>query len=252
LSGAVLESKELSFGFTRLEPLLDRISLSFRSGELCVVAGRNGAGKTIFAKCLAGILAPTGGQVLFEGSPLSGLLGSPAIHVAYVYQDARLQILGDTVLDDCLFGLLAIGEGREASLPRARRALAMVNMEGMETRLAFHLSGGEQRRLAIAGILALDPSVIILDEPFANLDYASVRAVLRVIIDLRSQGRTLVVLTHELEKIVGLADRLAILDGGRLVADGKPGESLESGIESFGLRDPRRLSSSIGGLSWAD
>jgi biotin transport system ATP-binding protein len=252
LSDFILEARDLSFGFERNLSLLSGISIGYRRGELGIVAGRNGAGKTLLAKCLSGLLDPSEGSILFEGQALRSLPGSPASRVAYVYQDARLQVLGDSVLDDCLFGLFAMGRRREEALVIARRALRAVGLGDVEEKIAFQLSGGELRRLAIAGVLALDPAVIILDEPFANLDYASVRAVLQVIVGLRAEGKAILVLTHELDKVLGVADRLTILDGGRLAVDGAPGDSMVVGIERYGLRDPRRPTASIGALSWLD
>jgi biotin transport system ATP-binding protein len=249
---ALLEAVTLSHAFAKGRPVLSDITLGFSRGELSVLAGRNGAGKTVLAKCLAGLLEPTSGEVRFEGAGLSGLKGSLATRVAYVFQDARLQVLGDTVLDDLLFGLDAIGLEKEEALDSARRALAAVGLEGKETVIPWHLSGGELRRLAIAAVLALDPPVLILDEPFANLDWASVSEVLEILVELRERGQCLIVLTHELDKVLGLADRLIVLDEGRVFLEGDPGRVLERGIEAHGLRDPLRPHAELKDLLWLE
>jgi biotin transport system ATP-binding protein len=230
--------------------VLDGLSLTFGAGEVTVIAGMNGAGKTLFAKCLAGLLIPDSGRVRFEGSDMRELKGSPATRVAYLYQDARLQILGDSVLDDVRFGLYATGVEPAVAEARAHQALESVGLAERVDEIPYRLSGGEQRRLAIASVLVLEPAVLILDEPFANLDWASVAAVLSILIALKKRGRSLVILTHELEKILGLADRLVVLDAGRIALEGPPEDVLRSGVEAHGLRDPFRRAATASELLW--
>jgi len=245
-----LEARALTLGFPPVPPVIQGLDLRLGEGELAVLAGRNGSGKTILAKCLAGLFAPSSGRVLFEGRILGSFPGSPATRVAYLFQDARLQVLGDSVLDDVLFGLSAIGAPDEEAPGRAEEALRLVGLAEKGSWLPSRLSGGELRRLAIASVLALDPRVLILDEPFANLDWAGIDSVLRVLLGLRARGTALLVLTHELDKILGAADRLLVLDRGLLVADGDPRAILAAGIEDWGLRDPLRHVSSIQDLFW--
>ena len=251
-SEVLLEAVRLSHAFRPDRRVLDDISIGFIAGELAVIAGRNGAGKTLLASCLAGLIEPSAGEVRFGGSGLRTLKGSHAARIAYIFQNAALQILGDSVLDDVLFGLEALGVEREEARYRAARALEAVSLAGKEGCIPWQLSGGEQRRLAIASQLALDPPVLILDEPFANLDWASISSVLSILIDLHKRGRTLIILTHELDKVLGLADRLIIMDAGRIVLDGEPESVLREGIEGFGLRDPLHHPFSIKDLLWLD
>ena len=248
----ILEARDLSFSFEGKNPLLVNLSLAFKEAELVVLAGRNGAGKTVLAKCLAGIYQARKASVLFRGSDLGGLKGSPATKVAYLFQDARLQVLGDSLLEDALFGPLALGMQRDEAEARATAALESLGLGGRLRESPLGLSGGELRRLAIASVLALDPEVLILDEPFANLDWQGVASLLGVIGDLRTRGKTLIVLTHELEKIVGLADRLIVMDRGAPVADGKPSALIGEGLEVHGLRNPLRPATSLGELQWLD
>jgi biotin transport system ATP-binding protein len=252
MSPSCLAASELSLVFSSHPPALEKLTLDFEEGELTVIAGKNGSGKTVLAKCLAGLLQPTFGEVRFRGEAFSRLRGSLATRVAYVYQDARLQIIGDTVLDDVLFGLSAIGMKKEEAEQVACRALEEVGLGAKAGWIPQQLSGGEQRRLAIAALLALDPSVLILDEPFANLDWESVSSVLHILVALRKRGKTAIVLTHELDKILGLADRLVILDRGNVVASGRPETVMEGGIEMHGLRDPLRHGHSLRELTWLE
>ena len=248
----ILEARDLVFYFEKGRPLLADLSISFARGELAVIAGRNGAGKTLLAKCLSAIYRARKGSVLFEGKELEGLPGSPATRVAYLFQDARLQVLGDSLLEDALFGPLAIGLERRMAEEKARASLEALGLGARLDEAPIGLSGGDLRRLAIASVLALDPEVLILDEPFANLDWQGVSDLLSAVKTLLSAGKTLLVLTHEIEKIVGLADRLVVLDKGAIVVDGKPSLLVGPGLEAHGLRNPLRATEKLADLSWLE
>jgi biotin transport system ATP-binding protein len=228
------------------------LDYSLREGQISVLAGRNGAGKTIFAKHLAGLLEPTEGSILFSGRDLRAIKGPRAALVGYVFQDARLQIVGERVLDDSLFGPTNLGLPSAEALSRARNALQACGLADREDEFVHNLSGGELRRLAIAGVLATMPKAVILDEPFANLDYSGVQALLRIAKDMANMDIAVLVVTHEIEKILGIARDFTIMDGGKIVLSGEPEEVLARGIESFGLRDPFRTLDGIEGLSWLD
>jgi biotin transport system ATP-binding protein len=226
------------------------VDFEMRAGELTVLAGKNGAGKTMLAKHLAGLLKPTEGRVLIGGSDPDAISGSLASRVGYVFQDALLQAVGDTVLDDALFGPTCIGLPREDALARASEALAKCGLADKAELFVHELSGGELRRLAIAGVLALGPRAMILDEPFANLDPSGVRSVLEIVMDLKRSGTSVLVVTHEIEKVLGLADAFVVMEAGGIALSGSPEAVLREGVESYGLRDPFRGRSSLSELSW--
>lgn len=217
--------------------LLDGINLSLTAGELCVIAGRNGAGKTLLARCLAGIIKPDKGRVIAEGS-------RPAL----VFQDTRSQILGQTVAEDVSLGPRSAGLPAHAIDRRVADALARTGLEELSRRDPLTLSGGEQRRLSVAALLALDPGILILDEPFASLDYEGVREVLSVVLELRARDVGVTVITHDLEKVLAHADRLVLLNGGRLRADDTPAAVIP-GARSCGLRPPR---GPVEEMTWLD
>jgi biotin transport system ATP-binding protein len=248
----LLEARNLRLSFDGGPLFLKDASLSLEAGELVVLAGKNGSGKSLLCKLLSGLIEPDSGEVLFGGKKLLSYPGSPALRVGYVFEDARLETLGDRVLDDAIFGPANIGLNKKEALAKGREALELVGLAGKEDSYVYSLSGGEMRRLALAGILALGPAVLILDEPFANLDLPGVRSVLRLIVELRSSGKALLVATHELEKILGLADRLLVMDDGELVLAGSPEAILAQGVDAYGLRDPLRSPSSVRELSWLD
>jgi biotin transport system ATP-binding protein len=246
----ILEAQGLGHCFGEGTWIFRSIDLKLRAGEITVLAGRNGVGKTILAKQLAGLLSPSEGRVLVEGKELAKIAGSIAPHVGYVFQDARLQSVGDRVFDDVLFGPTCIGLSSAEALERTRLAIDACGLADKVDVFVHDLSGGELRRLAIAGVLAMRPKALILDEPFANLDPAGVREVLKLARDLAEGGICLLVISHEIEKVLGLATNFVVMDAGRIVLSGDPASVLREGIEAYGLRDPFKSRRGISELSW--
>lgn len=190
---------------------LRHVSLDIQRGEGILVAGGNGSGKSTLAWVLAGLLRPTAGYCELKGRPVSRQVGA----VGLAFQHARLQIQRSSVGREVQ---AAGGVNREA----AEEALRSVALDPSElwTRPVDQLSGGQLRRVALAGLLARRPNVLVLDEPLAGLDDASRRALTAVLADLRRRGDlTLVVVSHELQEIVQVCDRVVGLRGGRIVAD---------------------------------
>jgi biotin transport system ATP-binding protein len=236
----LIEARGLGYSFPDGSVGLKSVDLEIFTGEFLILAGRNGSGKSLLMRHLVGLEAPTRGQVLFRGSPLRPALAEARRAIGIVFQDADTQIVGATVEDDLRFGLENLA-GRTASRKAGGRSISPAEKEaeirlkvsriaeflGLTSRLnvsAQELSGGEKRRLTIGGILVLAPEVVILDEPFANLDYPGVVSVLRLILELHRGGRGIVLITHELEKALAHAERLVIMEEGRIVDDGPPAE----------------------------
>ncbi|NBB91496.1 MAG: ATP-binding cassette domain-containing protein [Spirochaetes bacterium] len=215
--------------------LIDRLNLSLSAGQLCILAGRNGAGKTLLARCLAGIVLPDEGSIRHEGA-------SPAL----VFQDTRSQVLGQTVSDDVALGPRSAGLSHDDIEQRVAEALDRTGLSEMRRRDPFTLSGGEQRRLSIAAMLAMRPTLLILDEPFSSLDFEGVKSVLSVLLELHGEGCGISVITHDLGKLAAHADRLVLLDGGRVQADGPPAAVLP-GAPACGLRLPP---GPVGEMTW--
>ena len=228
----------LSHRFRDGTEALKNIDLSIDSGEFIVLAGRNGSGKTLLARHMVGISSPTAGSVAFRGTDLREGLQLLRRAVGFVFQDTDSQILGQTVGEDVAFGPSNLGLPTAEIELRAREALAEARLSGKEERRPETLSGGEKRRLAMAGVLAMRPECVILDEPFANLDLESVQDIVRICGELKAQGITLIVVTHELEKILPLADRLIILDRGELRFDAEPSAADPELFGKHGLACP--------------
>lgn len=248
----VLNALHIRKEFTRGLPVLDDISLELGAGELVLLAGRNGSGKTVLSKILAGLVEASSGEIFFQSESLSSLKGSHASRIGYVFQDARLQAIGEKVIDDCLFGPSNLGLSKREAAERVEKALESCGLSAKRGDYVHTLSGGELRRLSLAGILAMDPAVVILDEPFANLDLDGIRSVLLIIKELKEGGKALLIATHELEKVLALSDHVIILDRGKMLISAPPREAAAMELEALGLRNPLRHARDIADLSWLD
>jgi biotin transport system ATP-binding protein len=229
---------------------LRSVSLDIREGECLLIAGSNGSGKTILMKIIAGLMEPSEGDVLFRGRPLAKAGNALRTSLGLVFQDADAQILGETVAEDTAFGPRNLGLGREQVAERVDGALKAMAIEDKRDFPPRRLSGGEKRRLAVAGVIAMGCDAVIMDEPFANLDWPGVVHVLEIIRDLKAAGKTLIVLTHELEKVLAFADRLVILHRGILREDGAPEEVLGRLRPEYGVRNPLHSYGTVGDCSW--
>jgi biotin transport system ATP-binding protein len=198
------------------------VNLVFSPGEFAVIAGSNGAGKSLLMRHLVGLAPPTEGRVTLDGKDVREHLAEVRRRVGLVFQDSGAQIVGLTIDEEVRFGPRNLGWPRARVETAAAEALKTVGLEGRGGEVCAHLSGGEARRLAIAGVLACGPEVLILDEPFTGLDLPAVRAVLTALTALNRQGTTVVLLTHELDKCLAHAARLVLMRRGEVLADGSP------------------------------
>ena len=241
---------------------LKDIRFDIHEGQCLMIAGSNGSGKTLLMKIIAGLLPPSGGELLFRGESLftADKPGAPRREterrlrreLGLVFQDAEAQIVGETVEEDAAFGPENLGLSAAEAGAAAARALAAMGLVEKRLHSPRRLSGGEKRRLAIAGVLAMGCSTVIMDEPFANLDWPGVVQTLDIIRDLKNSGKTLIILTHELEKALALAGRLIILHQGSICGDGQPAEVLDRLDPAWGVRDPRRNYAAVEDCSWLE
>jgi biotin transport system ATP-binding protein len=166
-----------------------------------------------------------------------------------MFQDADSQIVGETVYEDVAFGPENLRLERSQIQNRVEIALRAVGLTRLAHQRPHLLSGGEKRRLAIAGILAMKPKVIVFDEPFSSLDYPGVKQILNHILALHQSGHTILVTTHDLEKIIAHADRLILMHSGKIVRDGIPAEIM-CDVEAFGVRKPCSIRQGLEADSW--
>ena len=234
---AIIEIQNLSHQFEDGTFGIRNVSLSIAEGSFIIIAGPNGSGKTTLIRHLNGLLLPTEGSIKLDGNRVSENVVKARQFVGMMFQDADSQIVGETVYEDVAFGPENLCLERVEIKHRVAQALNTAGLTDISEQRPHLLSGGEKRRLAIAGILAMNPRVIVFDEPFASLDYPGVQQVLRHILDLHQSGRTILMVTHDLEKVIAHADRLVVMQGGQIVKDGHPHTILPQ-VEKFGVRQP--------------
>ncbi len=216
----VLEVDDLGHRFADGREALAGVRFAVGRGELVAVVGRNGSGKTTLARHLNGLLRPTAGCVRLDGRDLAGLaLEDIAQRVGYVFQDPDHQLFAERVRDEVAFGPRNLGLPREQVARRVDEALAAVGLDADDAD-PFLLDKGARQRLAVAAVLALEPDVVILDEPTTGLDWPQQRRMLDLLRALQRGGRTIVVITHTPWVIAEYAERVLLLAGGRLRYDG--------------------------------
>ena len=205
---------------------IDDVSLSIKKGECTIIAGANGSGKSLLMSIIAGLEEPTSGDVKTYAK------------VGLVFQEPDTQILGETPREDIAFG------PRNMKLPKSdikTHVDTALYQTGLEQRADFparSLSGGEKRRLAAAGVLAMDAEIIIFDEPYANMDYPGISQVNKLFKQLIEAGKTIIILTHELEKCLALANRFIVLCKGKKVFDGQAIDALSLNLELWNIHHP--------------
>jgi cobalt/nickel transport system ATP-binding protein len=223
----VLEVRDLCHRYPHLDSnALDKVNLKVFKGERVAVLGANGAGKSTLFKHLNGILRPLSGDVLIKGEKVTKKnIRTCRETVGIVFQDPDDQVLAPSVEEDIAFGPINMGLSRSEVEKRVKEALEMVGLTGFEDRAPHHLSGGQKKLVAIAGILAMRPEVIILDEPTAGLDPLSSSRILEMIMKMNKElGITLLLSTHNVDIVPYFAERIFVLHHGKLEADGSPEE----------------------------
>jgi cobalt/nickel transport system ATP-binding protein len=228
----LIETRDLTYIYPRSVTGLDRVNFIAPRNSRIAVIGANGAGKSTLFRHFNGILRPTSGSVLVRGEPITKEnIREVRKFVGVVFQNADDQIFSPTVEQDVAFGPTNIGLDEETIQHRVQEALRMVGMEDRAGRVPHHLSGGEKKRVAIAGIIAMEPQVLVLDEPTAGLDPQGVSDLIEFINSLpRKYGMTVIFSSHEVSLVPEIADYVYVMSKGQIVAAG----SIE---EIFGRQD---------------
>jgi len=241
----ILALRRVNFAYPGAAPVLTDFSLSFREGEFTAILGPNGSGKTTLLKLLRGLLRPQSGEVWrAEGG------GTEA---GFVFQNPDYQIFSEEVWEEVALGPRQLGLGPREVQSRVEEALARVNLLEHARDDPFSLSKGQRQCLAVAGVLALAPRLIILDEPTTGLDYQEQRGLLDLVGNLHAQGRTIIMVTHSMWAAASYARRLVVLKDGQVILDGPTREVLaqEEMLFRARLRPPEvvRLSHRLGFLA---
>lgn len=246
----IIEIKNLTHIYSPNTPFeqraLDSVNLTIYQGETLGIIGRTGSGKSTLIQHLNGLVRPTSGQILFEGQDIwssKELTHTIRFQVGLVFQYPEYQLFEETVYKDIAFGPrnMKLDEGEIDR--RVRRAAAFAGLrDEVLSRSPFELSGGQKRRVAIAGVIAMEPRVLILDEPTAGLDPAGRNSILQMIRDLHAAGGlTVIMVSHSMDDISTLATRLVVMSRGELVMTGTPREvfTQQEKLRSIGLGVPQ-------------
>lgn len=244
MSGSVIEVQDACFRYPDGTVGLNNCSLAIPRGSRVALLGSNGAGKTTLFLHLNGILRPQSGSILFEGTPLN--YGRQGLHtlrskVGLVFQNPDSQLFSASVREDVSFGPLNLGLDRTSVLDRVDEALLAVGMTECADKAVHNLSYGQKKRVCIAGVLAMRPEVLILDEPMAGLDVAMQTELTRILDRLHTEGMTIIIATHDMDFAYQWADSIAVLVKGGCVATWDVGfiaEDLQQ-FAAFGLGVPR-------------
>jgi energy-coupling factor transport system ATP-binding protein len=225
----VIEVQNLTFQyrspFSPIRTALSDISLRIESKEIMAIVGATGSGKTTLIQHFNGLHQPTTGRILVDSKDLSASkshLAWARRMVGLVFQFPEIQLFEETVYDDIAFGPRNLNLSEKEVDERVRSSLKLVGMDFEHFRKLspFHLSGGEKRRIAIAGVLAMDPHILVLDEPTVGLDHRAASLVEDVILSYHRQGKTIVFVSHDMDLVARLAERVIILNRGRVSFDG--------------------------------
>ncbi|MCP3899499.1 MAG: ABC transporter ATP-binding protein [Desulfobacteraceae bacterium] len=227
------------------------ITFSVKSGELIILAGKNGSGKTTLLRHLNGLLFGTSGEILVSNTLIQKNIVEIRKKIGMVFQDADSQIVGETVFDEVCFGPENLKWERKIINDKVKSTLDLLGLTQLSDRNPATLSGGEKRKVAIAGVLVMEPDVILFDEPFSNLDYPSALNLLSLITNLNQKGITIIIATHDIEKIIDKASRMIIMADGQIKQDDAPYKLIKI-TEQYGIREPCSSKHNLGIIGWAN
>ena len=222
-----LSTKNLSYTYPDGTHALKNINMDIYKGQKVAIMGPNGAGKSTLFSHFNGLTEPTSGHVEIDGKAIKydkDTLLEVRQKVGIVFQDPNDQLFAPTVKEDVAFGPMNLGLDYEEVEKRVSEALTMVGMEQYMDKTPHHLSGGQQKRVAIAGIIAMRPEIMILDEPTAGLDPEGVEKVLSILNELNNEGMSIVISSHDIEMVNEFAEKIFVLNEGEILESGDKNE----------------------------
>lgn len=218
----MIEVQDLHFTYPSGVEALKGISLKIGDGEFVAIMGENGAGKTTLVKHFNGLLKPTKGRVIVNGMETTKVsVATLARKVGFVFQNPDHQLFAETVEEEISFALKNFGFSPDVIEKRVNWALNLLGLMQYRKTSPFMLSGGERKRVALASVLAWDPEILILDEPTIGQDYQQKENLRQFIMQLRTQGKTVLVVTHDVEFVAECNPRVLLMRSGKLIADGE-------------------------------
>ncbi len=240
----MIEAKEITYEYPDGTKALHGVNFNVEKGSMVALLGPNGAGKSTLFLHFNGIIQPSSGQIEIAEELLKygkADLNKARQKVGIVFQNPDDQLFAPTVVEDVAFGPLNMGLSRDEVENRVSKALKKVGMAGFEDKAPHHLSGGQKKRVAIAGILAMDPEIMVLDEPTSGLDPKGASQILKLLYKLNEEGMTIIISTHDVDMVPLYADKIYIISGGEIIKEGNPHDvfgDVET-IRKANLRLPR-------------
>lgn len=224
-SDVVIEAKNLTYWYDKGKTVLDNVNVTIHKGEFVALIGKNGAGKTTFSKHLNGLLRPASGQIIINGKNTANMsVANLSREVGYVFQNPDHQIFAASVKEEIEYGLKTFGFSQSEREERVKNVLKFVGMENYEHRHPFSLGKGERQKLAVSTILAMQPDILVIDEPTTGQDWEGTLRMMKMLKELNEAGHTIFTITHDMRLAAEFADRVIVFAAGKIILDGKPSE----------------------------
>ena len=240
----IIEVKNITYLYPDGTKALNDINFKVKKGDMASLLGNNGAGKSTLFLHFNGIFQPSSGEIMVDGKKLKydkKSLIELRQKVGIVFQNPDDQLFAPTVEEDVAFGPLNIGLTQEEVKMRVTNALKKVGMEGYEKKPPHHLSGGQKKKVAIAGILAMEPEIMVLDEPTSGLDPKGASKILKLLYGLNNDGMTIIISTHDVDLVPLYSNKVHIIKDGEIIKEGNPHHVFDDveTIRKADLRLPR-------------
>lgn len=223
-----IEIKKLSFSYDS-KPFIDNLDLKIDDGEMVGIIGNTGCGKSTFVRLIAGLIKSDSGKIIIDSDDITNKKFNKKIlrrKLGIVFQFPEMQLFEQTIEKDIFFGLKQYKLTYDEKYKRAKEALELLGLdfERIKDKSPLALSGGEKRKIAVAGILVCKPKYLIFDEPIAGLDCNSRDSFMKLLLALKQNGTTIMIISHNTDYLAEYADRILVMDGGKIILDDKPNE----------------------------
>ena len=223
-----IEIKELSFSYDS-KPFIDKLDLKIDDGEMVGIIGNTGCGKSTFVRLIAGLIKSDSGKIIIDGDDITNKKFNKKIlrrKLGIVFQFPEMQLFKQTIEKDIFFGLKQYKLTYEEKYKRAKEAFELLGLdfEKIKDKSPLALSGGEKRKVAVAGILVCKPKYLIFDEPIAGLDCNSRDSFMKLLLALKQNSTTIIIISHNTDYLAEYADRILVMDDGKIILDDKPNE----------------------------
>ncbi|MCS7139500.1 MAG: energy-coupling factor ABC transporter ATP-binding protein [Candidatus Nezhaarchaeota archaeon] len=226
LARPVIEIENASYTYPDGTPALRSVNIKILEGSIVAITGANGAGKSTLLMLMAGLLDPQEGQVKFRGVNIKKIKHEVRRELGIVFQDPDDQLFAPTIYDDIAFGLRLLKLSEDEIRVHVQRIACELGVEHLLNKPPYRLSGGEKRRAALATTLILNPSILLLDEPFSDLTPQMIEQLANLIVKLKDEGKTVVFTSHDVDLVAELSDYVCVMAKGRVIAQGRPEEVL--------------------------